>query len=192
MRRAHDPSSLGRRGRRLSRHPQDKAGDARRLRCQCQPAAGDEIELPRFAPDFQHDDAKRIAGQRVSGRSQCGVHIRRTHCHQTARIETKFGPSAHRQCARFNFGEILTYPNQGPPCRHPPHKACDKTRRGGTLPACLGEHLMHCPQGKAALQHRIGIGMSEHHPFRGVCATIRFDAFDAAAQGRKRAHACGA
>lgn len=68
MRRANDPSCLRRGGRRLSRHPQDQAGDARRLRSQRQLAAGDEIELTRLPPDFQHDDTNRIAGQRIGGR----------------------------------------------------------------------------------------------------------------------------
>jgi hypothetical protein len=75
MRRAHDPSCLRRRGLWLRRHPQHQAGDARGLRRQRQLAAGDKIELSRFAPHFQNDDAQRIAGQRVGGGPQCGVHI---------------------------------------------------------------------------------------------------------------------
>ncbi len=192
MRRAHDPSRLRRGGLWLSRHPQQQAGDARRLRGQRQLAAGDEIELSRFAPDFQHDGAQRIAGERVGGGSQRGIHIGRAHRHQKARIETEFSQSAHRQRTRFNFGEILTYPNQRPPCRRPPRKARDKTRRRGTLPACIGEHLMHRTHGEAALQRRIGVGMPERHPARRVGITVRLDALDTAAQSRKRVRAGGA
>ena len=190
MRRAHDPSCLRRRGLWLCRHPQQQAGDARGLRGQRQLAAGDEIELARLAPDLEHDDAQRIAGQRIGGGPQRGVHVGGAHGHEEARIETEFGQSAHRQRARFNFGEILPYPHQRPPCARPPRKACDKTRRRGALPAGIGEHLVHRPDSKAALQRRVRIGMPERHPARGVRIAMRLDALDAAAQGRKRAHAC--
>jgi len=143
-------------------------------------------------PDFQHHSAKRIAGQRVGGRPQRGIHIGSAHRHQKTRIETEFGQSAHRQRARFNFGEILTYPHQGPPCRHPPRKARDKTRRCGTLPARFREYLVHRTYGEAALQCRIRVGMSERHSARRVGIAVRLYALDAAAQSRKRAHACGA
>jgi hypothetical protein len=110
MRRAHDPTSLGRRRLGFRRRPQQQAGYARGLRRQRQFAAGEEVELPRLAPDFQHDDANRIAGQRVGGRTQCVVHIGRTHGHDKTRIKTEFGQPAHRNRARFNLGEILPYP----------------------------------------------------------------------------------
>jgi hypothetical protein len=148
--------------------------------------------LSRFAPDFQHDGAQRIAGERVGGGSQRGVHIGCAYRHQEARIETEFGQSAHRQRARFNLGEILTYPNQRPPCRHPPRKARDKTRRRGTLPACIGEHFVHRTHREAALQRRIRAGMAERHPLRRVRIAMRLDALDAAAQSRKRVRAGGA
>jgi hypothetical protein len=192
MRRAHDPSCLRCRGLRLRRQPQQQAGNARRLRRQRQLAAGDEIELPRFAPDFQHDGAERIAGERIGGGPQRGVHIGRAHRHQKAWIKAEFGPSAHRQRARFNFGEILTHPNQWPPCRHPSRKACDKTGRRGTLPARIREHFVHRTHGEAALQRRIGVGMPERHPSRRVGVAMCLDALDAAAQSRKRARACAA
>jgi len=67
MRRAHDPSGLRRRGPRFRRHPQQQCGDAGGCRSQRELAAGDEIELARLPPDFQHDGAERIAGQRVGG-----------------------------------------------------------------------------------------------------------------------------
>ena len=163
MRRAHDPSCL-RRGRLwLGRHPQQQAGDPRGLRGQRQLAAGDEIELSRLAPDFQHHDAKRIAGQRVGGRPQRAVHVGRTHRHQEARIETEFGQSAHRQRARFNFGEILAHPNQRPPGCQPSRQARDKTRRHSALPAGFSEHLVHRAQSEAALQRRVRVGMPERH-----------------------------
>ena len=190
MRRAHDPSCLRRGGQRLRRHPQQQAGDARGLRGQCQLAAGDEIELAGFAPDFQHHGADRIAGQRVGGGAQGGVHIGCAHGHQEPRIEPEFGQSAHRHRAGFNFGEILPHPYQRPPCRHPPGKACDKSRRRGTLPARFGEHLMHRGHREAALQRRIRFRMAERHPLERRGVGMRLDALDAAAQTRKRAHAC--
>jgi len=110
MRRAHDPSRLRRRGLRLRRHPQQQASDAGGLRRQRQLAAGDEIELTRFAPDLQHDDAERIAGQCVGGSSQRGLNVGRAHRHEKTRIKTEFGQSAHRQRARFKFGKILPDP----------------------------------------------------------------------------------
>jgi hypothetical protein len=192
MRRAHDPSRLRRGGRRLGRQPQQQAGDARGLGCQRQLAAGDEIELSRFAPDLQHDGAKRVAGERVGGGPQRGLHIGCMHRHHETRIETEFGQSAHRQRPRFNFGEILTHPNQRPPCRRPPGKACDKARRRGTLPARIGEHFVHRSHGEPALQRGVGLGMAERHPARRTGIAMRLDALDAAAQIRKRARAYGA
>jgi hypothetical protein len=141
-------------------------------------------------PDFQHDGAERIAGERIGGGPQRGVHIGRAHRHQQARIEAEFGQSAHRQRARFNLGEVLTHPNQRPPCRHPPRKARDKTGRRGTLPAGIGEHLVHRTYGEAALQRRIGVGMPERRPPGRAGVAMRLDALDTAAQSRKRARAC--
>lgn len=190
MRRAHDPSRLRRRRLWLRRHPQQQAGDARGLRRQRQLAAGDEIELARFAPDLQHHDAQRIAGQRVGGGPQRAVHVGCAHRHEEARIETEFGQSAHRQRARFNFGEILPYPDQRPPRRRPSRKPCDKTRRHGALPATFSEHLVHRAQSEAALQRRVRLGMPERHPARRIGIAVRLDALDAAAQTRKRVRSC--
>jgi hypothetical protein len=91
MRRAHDPSGFRGRRRRLRRDPQQQGGDAGGLGSQSELAAGDEIELARLAPDFQHDGAERIAGQRVGGGPQCAVHIRRPYGHEKTRIETELG-----------------------------------------------------------------------------------------------------
>jgi hypothetical protein len=82
MRRTHDPSCFGGRGPRLRGHPQEQRGDAGGRRGQREFAAGDEIELARLPPDFQHDGAERIAGQRVGGGPQRGVGVRRAHGHQ--------------------------------------------------------------------------------------------------------------
>jgi hypothetical protein len=169
MRRAHDPSCFRRRGQRLGRHPQQQTGDAGRSRGQCQLAAGDKIELSRWPPDFQHDDAKRIAGERIGSRPQRGVHIRRTHRHQKSRIKAEFGQSAHRQRTRFNFSEILAYPHQRPPGRrpsreaHPPRETHNEPRRRRALPS-LGEHFVHRTHGEAALQRRIRVRMTKRHP----------------------------
>ena len=164
MRRAQNPSGLRRRGLRFRRHPQQQAGDAGCLRRQRQLAAGDEIELTRLPPDFQHHDTHRIAGERIGRRPQRAVDVSRAHAHQQTGIQAEFGPSAQRQRARLDFGKILTYPNQRPPCRYPPRKASDKTRGRGTLPAGFGKHLVHRTQRESALQRRIGPGMAERHP----------------------------
>jgi hypothetical protein len=170
MCRAHDPSCLGRRGLGLRRHPQQQAGRARGLRCQRQFAAGDEVELSRLAPDFQHDDADRIAGQRIGRGSQRNLHIGGAHRHDEARIETEFGQAAHRHRARFNLGEILPYPHQRPMwkfrCGQPAREPCDKTGRGGALPAGVRKHFMHRPQSETALQRRVGVRMPQRHPAR--------------------------
>jgi hypothetical protein len=191
MRRAHDPSCLRRGGLWLRTHSQQQSGDAGHLRRQCQLAAGDEIELARLAPDFQHHAIKRIAGQRVRGSAQRGIDIGGAHGHQQAWIETEFGQSAHRHRARFNLGKILPYPNQRPPPRNrPSRQPGDKTRRRRTLPP-RRKHLMHRADRKAALQRRIRIGMAEPHPAGRCGVGMGFDALDAAAQSRKRVRACG-
>ena len=187
MRRTHDPSRLRRRGRGLRRHPQQQTSDAGGLRRQRQLAAGDEIELPGFAPDFQHHRANRIAGQRVGRGAQRDVDIGGAHGHHAARIEAEFGEASHRQRAGFDFGKILPDPHQRPPCRHPPRKPRDEAGRRRALPS-LGKHLVHGGQREAALQRRIGIGMPERHAYLRRVG-MRLDALDAAAQTRKRVRA---
>jgi hypothetical protein len=189
MRRAHDPSGLRGRGHRLRTHPQQQAGDAGGLRRQGQLAAGDEIELPRIAPDLQHHGAERIAGQRVGGGAQRRVHVGGPHRHQAARIETEFGQSAHRQRAGFNFGEILPHPQQRPAGRHPSRQASDKSRRRGAL-SSFGEHLVHRADSETALQRCIHVCMPEQHPAGPVRLAMRLDALDAASQSRKHVYAC--
>jgi len=130
------------------------------LRRQCEFAAGDEIELPRLAPDFQHDNTERIAGQRVGGGPQRGVGIGGTHGHQQPRIEAEFAQPAHRQRARFQFGKILPHPDQRPPRRQPSGKAGDEAGRRRTLMP-FRKHLMHRGLGEAALQHSISAGVAE-------------------------------
>jgi len=187
-RRAHNPSRLRRRGLRLRRHPQQETGDAGRLRGQRQLAACNEIEMAGFAPDFEHDGTKHLADERVGRRPQCALHVGGAHRHEKARIKTKFGEPAHRQRAGFNFGEILTDPNQRPMGRHPPRKPCDESARRSALPS-LGKHLMHRASGEAALQRRIRITMPERHPAGRVRPAMRFKARNAAAQRCKRVHA---
>jgi hypothetical protein len=166
MRRAHDPSCLGRRRLGLCCHPQQHPGDTRGLRRQGQLAAGNEVELSRLAPDFQHDDANRITGQRIGSRPQRNFHIGGAHRHEKTRIETEFSQPAHRHRARFNLGEILPYPHQRPPCRRPARKPRDKTGGCGALSASIGKHFVHRAQSETALQRRVGIGMPERHPAR--------------------------
>jgi len=99
MRGANDPSCLGRRRLRLRRHPQHQAGDARGLRSKGQFAARREVDLSRLAPDFQHDSANRIAGQRVGGRSQRTLHIGCVHGHEKPWIKAKLDQPVHRHRA---------------------------------------------------------------------------------------------
>ena len=162
MRRAHDPTRFRRRGLRLRRHPQQQAGDAGGLRRQRQLAAGDEIELTGFAPDFQHHRAQRIAGQRIGGGAKCCVDVGGAHGHHAARIEAEFGEARHRQPAGFDLGKILPDPDQRPPRCYPSRQPCDKPGRRGALPA-FRKHLVYGGQREAALQPRIGLRMAERH-----------------------------
>jgi hypothetical protein len=91
MRSSHDPACLGRRGLWLGPHPQQQGGDTRGLRRERQLAAGDQIELPRRAPDLQHHNTHCIAGERIRGGPQRAVYIGGAHAHEKTRIETKFG-----------------------------------------------------------------------------------------------------
>ena len=191
MRRAHDPSGFGGRGPRLRGHPQQKRGDAGGLRGQSELAAGDEIELARLPPDFQHHGAERIAGQRVGSGPQRGVGVGRAHGHQQPRIETQLAQPAHRQRTGFNFRKILPHPDQRPARRHPSREPCDEAGCCCALVA-LGEHLMHRGSREAALQHGIRCRMAERDLVEIGRLAMRFDPFDAPAQIRKRACACGA
>ena len=103
MRRAYDPPRLRRRRPRLRRHPQQQCSDAGGLCGQSELAAGDEIELTRLSPDFQHHGAERIAGQRVGGGPQRDVGVSGAHGHHETGIETQFAKPAHRQRAGFEF-----------------------------------------------------------------------------------------
>jgi hypothetical protein len=190
MCRAHDPSGLRGRGLRRGREPQQQCGDAGSLRGQSEFAAGDEIELARLAPNFQHHGAERIAGQRVGGGPQRRVDVGGAHGHQQPRIEPEFGEPAHRQRAGFDFGKILPHPDQRPARCHPSRKARDESRRRRTLMS-FSKDFMHRGACKPPAQRRIGFGMAERHSMKRMRITGRLDALDAAAQTRKRAHACG-
>jgi hypothetical protein len=191
MRRAHDPSGFRGRGPRLRRHPQQKRGDAGGLGRQCELAARDEIELPRLPPDFQHHGAERIAGQRVGRGAQRGIGIRGAHGHEQPRIEAEFSETAHRQRARFNFRKILPHPDQRPARRQPSRKAGDEAGCRRALMS-LGEHFMHYGKRKTAAQHGVRRGVAERDLVEVMRIAMRFEAFDASAQSRKRACACGA
>jgi hypothetical protein len=185
MRRLYDPPAFRGRGRWFRRDAQHQTGDAGGLRCQCQLAAGDEIELPRLAPDFQHHGADRIAGKRVGRRPQGSVHVDRAHAHQSSRIETEFSQPTHRERTGFDFGKILAYPHQRAPGRQPSRKARDETGRGPALPS-LGKHFMHRADGETAAQHRIGAGMTERHSIEGMRFPRRLKSLNAPSQVRKR------
>ena len=191
MRPAHDPSGLRGRGLWCCRQPQQQCGDAGRLRGQREFAAGDEIELTRLPPDFQHDGAKRIAGQRVGGGPQRGVGVGGAHRHQQPRIETQFAKPAQRQRTGFNFRKILPHPDQRPARRYPSREPRNEARGRCALMA-LGEHFMHRCDCKPALQRRIRCRMTERDLVEVMRIAMRLDPLDASAQIRKRAGACGA
>ena len=191
MRRAHDPSCLRGRGLRFCCHPQQQRGDAGGRRGQREFSAGDEIELARLPPDFQHDGAERIAGQRVGGGPQRGVGVGGAHGDQQPWIEAQLAQPAQRQRAGFDFRKILPHPDQRPARRHPSREPRDKTRGRRALVA-LGENLMHGGDREAALQHGIRCRMAERDLVEVARIAVRLDPFDAAAQIRKRAGACGA
>jgi hypothetical protein len=191
MRRAHDPSGLRGRGPRLRRHPQQQCGDAGGLRGQSKFSAGDEIERTRLPPDFQHDGAERIAGQRVGSGAQRGVGVGGAHGHQQPRIETQFAQPAHRQRAGFEFRKILPYPDQRPARRDPRREAGDEAGGRCTL-VSLGEHLMDRCHRKPAPQHGVRCRMSERNLVEVMRIAVRLEAFDTPAQSRKRACACTA
>ena len=151
------------------------------MRGQCQLAAGDKVELSRLAPDFQHDGAHRIAGERVGSRSQCMLDISGVDTDETTRIQTEFGKPAHRDGARFNFREILPDPNHRPPRGHAPRDPRDKSGRHSALPSGFRKHLVHGAQSESALQARIRLRMSEPHPARRVRLTTGLEALDVVA-----------
>jgi hypothetical protein len=158
------------------------------LRGQCQLAAGDKVELSRLAPDLQHDGAHRIAGERISGRSQGMVDVSDVDADETTRIETEFGKPAHRDGACFDFREILPDPNHRTPRGHPSRNPGDKAGRHSALPSRARKHLVHRAQSEAALQARIRIRMSERHLSQAIRRAMRLEALDAVAQSRNRAH----
>jgi hypothetical protein len=186
MRRAHDPSAFRGRWLRCGRKPQQQRGDAGGLRGQGQLAAGDEIELPRLAPDFQHDRAERIAGERIGRGAQRALDVEGTHRHERARIEAKLAKPMHRQRTGFDLAKILPHPNQRPPRRHAPGQPCNESGRGCAVPAAFGKNLMQHTPREPALQRRIGFAMAKRDPVwrRGA---MRLDALDVLAQDRKRA-----
>ena len=191
MRRAHDPPCLRGRGPRLRRHPQQQCGDAGGLGGQSKLAAGDEIELARLPPDFQHHDAERIAGQRVGGGPQRGIGISGAHGHHQTRIEPEFAKPAHRQRAGFDFAKILPHPDQRPARRQPSGEARDEAG-GRCALMSLGKHFMHRGDRKAATQHSVRCRVAKRDLVEVMRIAMRFQAFDAASQIRKRACACGA
>jgi len=168
MRRAYDPSCFRGRGLRRGRHPQQQCGDAGGLRRQGEFAAGDEIELPRLAPDFQHHRAERIAGQRVGGGTQRGIGVGGTHGYQQARIEAEFAKPAHRQRPGFQFGKILPHPDQRPALRQPSGEAGDEAGGGRTL-VTFRKHLMHRSHCEAALQHSVSAGVAKRGLVMRMC-----------------------
>ena len=140
MRRTHDPARLCGRGNRSCRDPQHQRGNAGGLRGEGQFAAGDEVELARFAPDLEHNSAERVAGQRVGRGAQSTVDIGGAHRDQETRIEAELGEPAHRQRAVFAIGKILPHPDQRLARRHASGEPRDEAGRSARLMAGR-EHL---------------------------------------------------
>ena len=185
MRRPHYPSCLRGRRRRLGCDPQQQRGDAGGLRGQRQLAAGDEIELARLTPDFEHHSAERVTGERVRRGAQRGFGVRRAHGGDKTRIEAELANPAHRQRAGFDIGKILPHPYQRPARRDPPREPGDKSGGCRALMA-FGKHFMQGGDSEPAAQHRICARVSQRDPVERMRIAGRFDALDAAAQGRKR------
>ena len=159
------------------------------MRGERQLAADDEIELARLAKGLQHDGAQRIAGKRIRRGAQCRLDIGGAHGDEQPRIEAEFGKAVRRQRAGFNFRKILPHPDQRFALTKPSCDGGNETgRRRALMP--LGEHFMHGSQRQPAAQHGIGGSVAERDPVQPVHIAMGFDALDAAAQGRKRAHAC--
>jgi hypothetical protein len=118
------------------------------------------------------------------------IRISGAYTDEKARIEAKLSQPAHRQGTRFNLGEILPDPNDGPPRGHATRKPRDKAGRCSALPSGLRKHLMGRPQNKPALQARIGLRMPERHLARTIRLAMGLKALYVAAQSRKRT--CGA
>ena len=189
MRRAHDPSGFRGRGPRLGRHPQQQCGDAGGLRGQCKFAAGDEIELTGLPPDFQHDGADGIAGQRVGGGPQCAS-VSGARTGTSNRIETEFTKPAQRQ-RTDSIPKNPAAPRPAAARRYLPARPA-MTARGRRALVARGEHFMHRGDRKTALQRRIRCRMAERDLVEIMRIAMRLDPLDAPAQTCKRACACGA
>ncbi len=118
------------------------------------------------------------------------IEIGRAHDHQTARIEAELGEPAHRQRAGLALGKVLPDPDQRLPRSHTRSQAAHESGRGRRLAAGLGEHLVQRAGGKTALQHRVGLVMTERDPAQIMRAIGRLEPGNAAAQTRECIHAC--
>jgi hypothetical protein len=117
------------------------------------------------------------------------VDVASAYSDEKAGIETKLDEPVHRHHARFNLGEILPYPHDGPPARQPAGKGGHKTARRRALPPRLRKHFMHGAQSEPTLQTSIGLRMPEHRLAKRIglamdFEVLGFEAFDALAQGR--------
>ena len=159
------------------RDPQHQAGDAGSLRGQGQLAAGDQIELPRLAPDFQHHRAD--ARRRPAHRRRCATRYRHR---PRARVTSRRGsrPSsakpAHRQRAGFNLGKILAHPDQRTPRRQPSRQSPRRIPSPRAL--CRPSENTSCtaPVARPPRKHRIRAGMAERHPMQRMRIARRLQA----------------
>ena len=123
-------------------------------RGQRQLAAGDEIELPRLAPDFQHDGAERIAGKRVGGGTQRGLAVGARARSRAGADRGRVRASRSSTARRIRFPQNPAAPRPAARARDPPRDASDKTGRRRALMA-FGKHFMHRGHREPAAQHRI-------------------------------------
>jgi len=150
MRRAYDPSCLGR--RRLgsaairSNNPVTAQGLRRRVSLRW-----NEVELSRLAPRLpaRHRQPHRKASASAASATQL-PHRRRAPSREDADRD-RVRPAAHRHRARF-ISVNLPYPHQRPPCRPPGRKPRDKRwpqRSAGRRPQTL---RCVAPKARPALQ----------------------------------------
>lgn len=185
-RRAHDPSRLCRRSDRRGGDAQQKSRDARRLRGHRQPAAGDEIEHFRLAPEFDHHRAQCIAGQCIGRDAQDRFDVSRAHCHDLTRVKAEFAPATHRQSAGFHFCKILPHPEQRSFRDDTLRQSGDETRRCGNVAAVSGINFMECAAQQPAPKRHIGTGMAERDSLRHADGLRRVEMGDVVAQTRER------
>ena len=192
MRRAHDPSRLRGGRRRRRRDPQHQSGDAGGLRGQRQLAAGDEIELPRLAPDLQHDGAERIAGERIGGGRATRSRRRRAHASpaDADRGRARQARSSTARRIRVRKNPAAPTPAAAARVTRPASPAMKPVAAALCRPSANTSCI--APIASPPCSIASALAMAERDPVERMRIAMRLEALDAAAQRRKRACACAA